>query len=88
MAKPQNQKLVFSEIDRLADYLSQQLGGGKKTDGHEVPTGTVDPKRYPIVLGSCRYPTPLPHYRSLMHIQSRGLWDGPPPSSGTATLAA
>ena len=48
MAHPPNQNLAFSELDRLADYLS----AANNNPGPDLPTGTVDPKRYPIVLGS------------------------------------
>lgn len=61
MARAVRQNLLFSELDRLADYLSHTFGDGgskRQADGHEAPTGTVDPKRYPIVLGEYVFVAP------------------------------
>jgi len=51
MAHLQNQNIAFSELDRLADYLSAASNNPPNL-GADLPTGTVDPKKYPIVLGS------------------------------------
>ncbi|RPB27284.1 alpha/beta-hydrolase [Terfezia boudieri ATCC MYA-4762] len=44
-----NQNPAFKELDRLADYLST-AANNPIIPGADLPTGTVDPKRYPIVL--------------------------------------